>query len=168
MSSTSSTLNALLIGVILVAVMYFGRDVLIPLALSGILSFMLAPLVTALQRLRLPRPLAVMIVVLIAFAAIFALGRVLATQVTGLAEDLPKYQETISKKIEGLRSGGEGGGATLERAQIVLRQLDKEIEDSQAKPGPKETAAAPAAPAAQGAASSRSRSMNLPAARCRH
>ena len=42
MSSTSSTLNALLIGVILVAIMYFGRDVLIPLALSGILSFMLA------------------------------------------------------------------------------------------------------------------------------
>jgi predicted PurR-regulated permease PerM len=149
-SSTSSTLNALLIGVILVAIMYFGRDVLIPLALSGILSFMLAPLVTALQRLRLLRPLAVMIVVLIAFAAIFALGRVLATQVTGLAEDLPKYQETISKKIEGLRSGGGGGGATLERAQIVLRQLDKEIEDSQAKPGQKETAAAPAAPAAPG------------------
>ena len=150
MNTTSSTLNALLIGVILVAIMYFGRDVLIPLALSGILSFMLAPLVTALQRLRLPRPLAVMVVVLIAFAAIFALGRVLATQVTGLAEDLPKYQETISKKIEGLRSGGGGGGATLERAQIVLRQLDKEIEDSQAKSGQKEAAAAPAAPAAPG------------------
>ncbi len=150
MSSTSPTLNALLIGVILVAIMYFGRDVLIPLALSGILSFMLAPLVTALQRLRMPRPLAVMVVVLIAFTAIFALGRLLATQVTGLAEDLPKYQETISKKIEGLRSGGGGGGATLERAQIVLRQLDKEIENSQPKSGQKEAAASPAAAAAPG------------------
>ena len=43
MNSTSSTLNALLIGVIVVAIMFLGRDVLIPLALAGILSFMLAP-----------------------------------------------------------------------------------------------------------------------------
>ena len=102
MNSTSSTLNALLIGVIVVAIMYFARDVLIPLALAGILSFMLAPPVRALQRLRLPRSLAVMIVVLIAFAAISGLGRVLATQVASLADDLPKYQETISKKIDSL------------------------------------------------------------------
>ena len=128
MNSSSSTLNALLI----------------PLALAGIFSFMLAPPVTALQRLRAPRPVAVMIVVLIAFAAIFALGRVLATQVTSLAEDLPKYQQTISKKIESLRSGGTGG-ATLERAQVVLKQLDKEIEDSQAKPGQKQAEVAPLA-----------------------
>ena len=146
MSSTSSTLNALLIGVIVVAIMFVGREVLIPLALSGILSFMLAPPVMALQRLRLPRPLAVMIVVLIAFGAVFALGRVLANQVTDLAQDLPKYQQTISKKIESLRSGG-GGGATLERAQVVLRQLDREIEESQAKSGQKEAAAPAATPA---------------------
>ena len=131
MNSTSSTPSALLIGVIVVAVMFVSREVLIPLALTGILGFMLAPPVTALQRLRLPRPLAVTIVVLIAFGAIFALGRVLATQVTDLAGDLPKYQETISKKIESLRSGG-GGGATLERAQVVLRQLDKEIDPVEA------------------------------------
>ena len=146
MNSTSSTLNALLIGVIVVAIMFIGREVLIPLALSGILGFMLAPPVMALQRLRLPRPVAVMIVVLIAFGAVFALGRVLATQVTSLAEDLPKYQVTISQKIQSLRSGGGGSGATLERAQVVLRQLDREIEESQAKSGQRE-AAAPAAPA---------------------
>ena len=146
MSSTSSTLNALLIGVIVVAIMFVRREVLIPLALSGILSFMLAPPVMALQRLRLPRPVAVMIVVLIAFGAVFALGRVLATQATDLEADLPKYQDTISKKIESLRSGG-GGGATLERAQVVLRQLDREIGESQAKSGQKEAAAPAATPA---------------------
>jgi predicted PurR-regulated permease PerM len=142
-NSTSSTLNALLIGVIVVAILFFAREVLIPLALAGILSFMLAPPVRALQRLRLPRPLAVTIVVLIAFAAVFELGRVLATQVTSLAEDLPKYQATISQKIEGLR--GSGGGATLERAQAVLRQLDKKIKDAQSRASQEE--AAPTAPA---------------------
>jgi predicted PurR-regulated permease PerM len=142
-NSTSSTLNALLIGVIVVAIMFFARDVLMPLALAGILSFMLAPPVRALQRLRLPRPLAVIIVVLIAFAAISGLGRVLATQVASLAEDLPKYQDTIGKKIESLRGTG-GGGEALERAQIVLQQLDKQIEGAQGKSG--QTQAAPAAP----------------------
>ena len=145
MNSTSSTLNALLIGVIVVAIMYFARDVLIPLALAGILSFMLTPPVRALQRLRLPRSLAVMIVVLIAFAAISGLGRVLATQVASLADDLPKYQETISKKIDSLRGAGGGGGEALERAKIVLQQLDKQIEGAQGNSGQKE-AVAPAAP----------------------
>jgi predicted PurR-regulated permease PerM len=147
-NSTSSTLNALLIGVIVVAIMYFGREVLIPLALSGILSFMLAPLVAALQRLRLHRALAVTIVVLVAFAAIFALGRVLAIQVADLAADLPKYQDTINKKIENLRSGGHGGPATLERAEFVLRQLDKEIAEAQASATEKEAGATAAAVAA--------------------
>jgi len=77
MNSTSSTLNALLIGVIVVAIAVFARDVLIPLALAGILSFILAVPAPALRRL--PRPLAVVI----AFAALFALGRVLAREVEG-------------------------------------------------------------------------------------
>jgi predicted PurR-regulated permease PerM len=145
-NSTSSTLNALLIGVIVVAIMFFAREVLMPLALAGILSFMLAPPVRALPRLRLPRPLAVMIVVLIAFTAISGLGRVLATQVASLADDLPKYQETIGKKIESLRgAGGGGGGEALERAQVVLQQLDKQIEGAHGNSDQKE-AVAPASP----------------------
>ena len=67
---------------------------------AGILSFMLAPLVRMLQHLRLPRGLAVVSVVLLAFAAIFALGTVMARQVTQLAGDLPRYQATISAKIQ--------------------------------------------------------------------
>ena len=39
MNSTSSTLNALLIGVIVVAIMFVAREVLIPLALAGILAY---------------------------------------------------------------------------------------------------------------------------------
>src|SRR5262249_58853997 len=97
-NSPSSTLNALLIGVIVVAIMFFARDVLIPLALAGVLSFMLAPPVRALQRLRLPRPLAVMIVVLIVFAAVLQLGRLLPTHGPPLSQDLPKNPAATSPK----------------------------------------------------------------------
>ncbi len=143
MNSASSTLNALLIGVIVVAIMYFARDVLVPLALAGILSFILAVPVRALQRLRLPRPLAVVVVVAVAFAAIFGLGRILARQVEDLASDLPKYQATIQEKIQGLRGLQKSGAETLERAQVVLRRLDRELEESQ-NPGDLTQAASPA------------------------
>ena len=114
MKSSSSIVNTLIIFVIVVATLYFAREVLIPVALAGILSFMLAPPVRMLQNLRFPRGLAVIAVVLLAFTAIFALGGVMAHQVTRLAEDLPRYQATISAKIERLRGGG--GAGTLERA----------------------------------------------------
>jgi predicted PurR-regulated permease PerM len=122
----SSTLNAMLIGVIIVAAMYFAREVLIPVALAGILSFMLAPLVRLLQKIRLPRLISVLIVVGLAFAAIFALGKTLVTQVERLAQDLPTYQSTIEKKIEVIR-GADARTGTLERARVVLSQLNKEL-----------------------------------------
>ena len=120
----SSTLNAMLIGVIVIAAMYFAREVLIPVALAGILSFMLAPLVRLLQKIRLPRAVSVLIVVGLAFAAIFALGKTLVTQVERLAQDLPTYQSTIEKKIEVIR-GADARTGTLERARVVLSQAQQ-------------------------------------------
>ena len=128
MNSYSSLLNTLLILVIIVASLFLAREVLLPVTLAGILSFMLAPLVRMLQHLHLPRGLAVVSVVLLAFAAIFALGTVMARQVTQLASDLPRYQATISTKIQRLSGSGEGGTAgTLERAEEVIQDLGKEI-----------------------------------------
>jgi predicted PurR-regulated permease PerM len=131
MKSSSSIVNALIIFVIVIATLYFAREVLIPVALAGILSFMLAPPVRMLQNFQFPRGLAVIAVVLLAFTAIFALGGVMAHQVTRLAEDLPGYQATISAKIERLRGGGQAG--TLKRAEQVLQELGKEIRSSQEK-----------------------------------
>jgi predicted PurR-regulated permease PerM len=130
-NSSSSTVNALLIAAILVATMYFAREVFIPLALAGIFSFMLAPPVRWLQQAKLPRPVAVIAVVAIAFAAIFALGRVMTNEVSQLAADLPSYQATLSEKIKFFRGGGKG---TLEKAQDVLEKLNKELEGSQQAP----------------------------------
>jgi predicted PurR-regulated permease PerM len=130
----SSTLNAMLIGVIVVGAMYFAREVLMPIALAGILSFMLAPMVRLVQKLRAPRVVAVLFVVALAFAAIFALGKTLVTQVERLAQDLPTYQATIETKIETIR-GGDAGTGTLERARVVLNQLNKELSGGKLKPG---------------------------------
>jgi predicted PurR-regulated permease PerM len=107
--------------------LYFGREIIIPIALAILLSFVLAPLVGLLQRMRIPRGLAVVSVVIIAFALIFAMGSLLAGQLTQLAGDLPRYQSTISEKIQSFRDTTAGRG-TLERASGMLKDLSKELD----------------------------------------
>ena len=81
----ASTISTLLFGVVIVAALYFGREVLVPIALAILMSFVLAPLVRFLHGWRVPRSVAVIFVVLVAFAAIFAIGAVMLAQVNRLA-----------------------------------------------------------------------------------
>jgi predicted PurR-regulated permease PerM len=122
-----ATLTSVVVAVVIVATLYFAREVLVPISLAILLSFVLAPLVRLLQRVLLPRGVAVLFVVALAFGVIFALGALMVSQVNQLAEDLPKYQTTLRDKIQSLRSV-VGGTGTLERASDVLKELSKEIE----------------------------------------
>ncbi len=122
-----SAVATAILAVIIIMLLYFGREIIIPIALAILLSFVLAPLVGALQRVRVPRGLAVVGVVLIAFAFIFAMGSLLATQLAQLAGDLPRYQSTISEKIQSFRETTAGRG-TLERASGMLKDLSKELD----------------------------------------
>jgi predicted PurR-regulated permease PerM len=121
-----ASVTTILIGVVIVAALYFGREVLVPIALAVLLSFMLSPFVRLLQRWQLPRVVAVIAVGLVAFSAIFALGTLMVSQVNGLARDLPRYQTTLGAKIDSLRGAAAGTG-TLERASAVLHDLSQEI-----------------------------------------
>ncbi len=126
----SSTVGFLAVAGFAIAALYLGREVFVPMALAILLSFVLAPLVRLLQGWRLGRALPVFVVVLLAFAAIFSLGGIMASQVTQLAGNLPQYQATIRDKIATIR--GAGGGGTLERAADVLQDLGKELDRSNA------------------------------------
>ena len=140
-----SAVATAILAAIIVMVLYFGREIIIPIALAILLSFVLAPLVGLLQRVRIPRGLAVVSVVMIAFAVIFAMGSLLATQLAQLAGDLPRYQSTISEKIQSFRDTTAGRG-TLERASGMLKDLSKELDK------PKEAATALGAGASPNAA----------------
>lgn len=122
-----SALTSVLLAAVVVGALYFGREILVPIALAVLLSFVLAPLVRWLQHLYVPRPLAVIVVVAVAFAAILGLGALMASQVTQLASDLPRYQTTLREKIQSLR-GATAGTSTLERASEVLQDLSKELD----------------------------------------
>jgi predicted PurR-regulated permease PerM len=122
----TAILQGLLIGAIIIAGLYFGREVLLPLALAILLSFVLTPPLLVLRRIRLPRAVAVAVVVGGAFAIIFALGWLISREVTQLAADLPTYRSTLSEKIKSVREGA-ARSPTLEKAGEVLSDLQKEL-----------------------------------------
>src|SRR6476660_6576748 len=126
-AKSGNSLATVLVAAAIVAALYFGREVLLPIALAVLLSFVLAPPVRLLQRLYLPRFAAVTIVVLIAFGVIFGLGTLMFAQVSQLAGDLPRYQSNLGEKIQALRGAATASG-TLEQASQVLRNLQKELD----------------------------------------
>ena len=128
-SIPGSTLTTILVVVVTVGALYFGREVLVPIALALLLSFVLAPLVRRLQSWHFPRIAAVSIVGIFAFSTIFGLGAFMVSQVSQLANDLPRYQSTLTDKIQSLQ-GAVAGTGPLERASDVLKDLKKEIDRS--------------------------------------
>ena len=135
--------------VVVVGALYFGRDVFVPLALAGLLSFALAPVIAALRRRGVPRTPAVITVVMLAFLGIFVFGFVVAGQVSQLGASLPRYEFNIREKIRSLQSSAPGGGL-VERAAEALRDLRQDIEQATAAPE-EEEGSSPLEPEAVGA-----------------
>ncbi|MFM0146266.1 AI-2E family transporter [Paraburkholderia sp. RL18-085-BIA-A] len=119
-------LVALGVGVTVVACLYFASAVLIPITLAILLSFLVAPLVDALARLKLGHVASVFAAVVISVSVIAMLGAVIATQLTDLAAGMPRYQATIERKLETVHSLTIGkltqlagaAGQALQRATV--------------------------------------------------
>jgi predicted PurR-regulated permease PerM len=105
---------------------YFARPILIPLALAILLAFALAPIVSALRRLRLGNVISVLLTTLFAIAVIGALILFIGTQLGHLAADLPRYQHTVSEKVHTLEQSAKSNGV-IARASVVLQNLNNEI-----------------------------------------
>ena len=84
---------------VVVTALYLAREVLVPITLAVLLSFVLAPLVALLRRLYVPRVAAVLLSVITSLGIILALGGLLGMQMAQLATDLPRYQGTIESKV---------------------------------------------------------------------
>jgi predicted PurR-regulated permease PerM len=119
-TSKTSSLAGLLIAA---AVLYLAREVLIPLALAILLSFLLAPVVRRLERWRLGRIPSTFIAVLIGFSLIGGIGVVAARQALSLTAKLPEYRANISKKIRAVREPQEG---SLGKAAEAIKDLENE------------------------------------------
>jgi len=87
---------------IVLALMYLGRSVLIPLALAVMLSLLVAPLVRALRRLRVGRTSSVLIAVVALAVSCMGVAAALGTQILHIAESLPQYEANVQRKLKTL------------------------------------------------------------------
>jgi predicted PurR-regulated permease PerM len=124
-------LTVLMSGLV-VAILYFARDIFIPVTLAVLLSFLLAPAVRWLRRLRMGRVVAVAVTVLAAFLAILGFAAIITQEVSSLAQGLPEYRQNIEAKIHSL-PGAIPGSGVINRAAVILRDLRNELTRSETK-----------------------------------
>nr|WP_272876125.1 AI-2E family transporter [Neoroseomonas soli] len=105
------------------AVLHLGREVFIPMALALLLSVVLIPPARLLQRIGLPRPIAVALLLVVSLAAIGSIVLLVTSQVLTLAAELPSWEANLRQKLHAL---AEGSGV-LDRAAGTLRRLSEEI-----------------------------------------
>ncbi|WP_198368886.1 AI-2E family transporter [Roseomonas rosulenta] len=98
------TLLAVLLGVVVVVALHLGREVLIPVTLAMLLSFVLAPIVDGLRRLGIWRAPAVLLTSFMALAAVLVLSAVIGLELASLADDLPRYAIAVEQKVEAART----------------------------------------------------------------
>ena len=123
--------SALLVLVVITAILYLARDLLIPLALAILLSFLLAPAVSRLERWRLGRVPATALVVILVFSFIGAIGWIAAREAISLAANLPEYRENIVAKIRAVRAPSDG---KLGQAAEAIRDLESEAAEPSSAP----------------------------------
>ena len=137
-----SSIWGLLLLAFVVAALYFGRSVFVPIALATLITFLLSRLVTRLERW-IGRIAAVLVTVIAMFTIFAGASWVIARQVIDLADKLPDYQANIVTKIRSLKLPA---GGPLARLSSSVHVLQNEL----AAPGP-----APSTDRARGDSSTR-------------
>ena len=126
-SSTARLLSQLwfiTVAVLAIAVLYLAKVLLLPLGFAILFAFLLAPVVAFLERLRIPRPIAAMSVILV-FAGLLCVATwSLFTQLVAIANDLPTYGDNIAQKMQALHSPSN---SAYSRAQREIQEISEEL-----------------------------------------
>jgi predicted PurR-regulated permease PerM len=126
--------------VLIIASLYWAQAVLIPVAVSILLTFLLTPVADSLERLGLGRVFSVILIVILAFSFLAAVGWIVTLQLTSVANELPTYRKNIEKKIADIRGAGKGGALekVQKTAEEVKKELEKKDEPATVQPKPRE------------------------------
>lgn len=118
--------------IVLVGVLYAARDVLVPVALAVLITFVLSSPVYWLER-RVGRVAAVLVVVLALFAAVGVAGWGLSHQLDDLSRDLPRYRASLTRHLSTLRNAGKGGA--VEELTKTIEAVQEEVKNGDAPKG---------------------------------
>ncbi len=119
-----SQLWFVVIAVVVIAVLYLAKVLFLPLAFAILFAFLLAPLVSRVERVRLPRSMAA-ILVIAGFAALLGTAAwLLFTQLVAVTNDLPIYRDNIAQKMEAIHSPSD---SAFSRAQQEVERLSEDL-----------------------------------------
>ena len=116
-----SRLTAVVTGTVVILTLYYAKVVFLPIALALLLSFLLTPVVSLLERIKFPRALAVVTVIAALVGLIGVLGWKTYGQLTDLADQIPTYKGALTEKIRALKGQN---GETLSKVSATVRDLD--------------------------------------------
>jgi len=120
----------ILLTTFIVAALYFARDLLIPIALAALLTFLFSPLVTRLERW-IGRVTAVLLVVALIFTGVGMAGWMLSRQLVDLASKLPGYKGNIITKLHAFQLPR---GGTFTRLSETVEELKQELPGAKEQP----------------------------------
>jgi predicted PurR-regulated permease PerM len=123
--------------VVVIAGLYFGRQMWIPLALGVVFAFLLTPVVSLLEKCRLGRVPSVLVVMVLAFAFFGFVGWGVTNQLLEIASHLSEYKENIQDKMEAIRSPATG---SLGKATATMNDLSKDLTSATETAGQKRLA----------------------------
>jgi len=122
-----------------IVAIYLARQILVPLSVAVLLSFLLTPTVRRLERWKLGRLGSVLLVFVVSMAWVAGVGYVVGKQLIDVLNQLPAYKENLQAKMESLH-GQAGGG--LAKATASVQELSREL----AAPNPPDAQALPREP----------------------
>jgi predicted PurR-regulated permease PerM len=114
--------------VLFIAVLYWGRELLIPLAVAILLSFLLRPLIKRLMSWHVPHVLAVLFATLLSAGIVVGMVFLLSAQVVDLTSKLPDYQQNLTHKTAGIR---DLFGSKLSRLNNTLKSVKSDLATTQ-------------------------------------
>ncbi len=117
-----ATVPPVLAFVLAIVVLYFARQILVPVALALLFSFLLSPVVKAIQHLRVPRMVAVVFVLAVAFCLAVGTGWGVTDQLIDIINELPLYRDNIHAKIVAAQAPG-----SVSKLVSSLEDLGKEL-----------------------------------------
>jgi predicted PurR-regulated permease PerM len=149
-SREDSGLLRVVTAVVVIATLYFARVVFVPFALALLFSLLLTPVVAILERIKLPRVLAIFLVVVTLVGLIGLMAWQTSQQFVDLTNQLPTYKKTLQDKIHVVKGSS---GQSLNQASDAVKELGKELVT--ATPGSPPANDARTTPAAPGSSPSR-------------
>ena len=119
-----AALLGVVVAVVVVGTLYFARVVLIPFTLAVLITFILTPVAKLLERMHFGRMFSTLIVVVLSFIVVGAVGWTVSQQFAQVMNQLPDYRSNIHAKLEALHLSKS---TALNNASDTMNEISKDL-----------------------------------------